>query len=114
MNTHNLENSFNPKISETVPVEEMLSDLIPGFLKNKTDDLHFINEMIEKKDYKQIKKIGHNWKGACPSYGFNYLGEVGKQFEILVDEERYDELKSLVDTLPTYLDNVKVEFNREH
>lgn len=111
MNEHNIENQFNPKLTETVPVEEMLSDLIPGFLKNKADDLHYIHEMIEKKDYKQIKKIGHNWKGACPSYGFNYLGEVGKQFEYLVEQEKYDELKALVDTLPAYLNNVKIEYS---
>ncbi len=106
------ENNFNYKMSETVPVEQMLSDLIPTFINNKFEDLKYINEMFDKKDYKQIKKIGHNWKGACPSYGFFYLGEVGKQFEILVDNQNYDELHRLIQTLPTYLDNINIEYNQ--
>lgn len=104
------ESTFDPKTSETVPVEQMLSDLIPAFLKNKFDDLRIINDALDKTDYKQIKKIGHNWKGACPSYGFFYLGEVGKQFEILVDNENYDDLKALIKTLPTYLENLNIEY----
>lgn len=103
-------NDFTPKISETVQVEKMLTDLVPGFLKNKYADIDFINSLIEKNEFSRIKKIGHDWKGACPSYGFEYLGEVGKQFEILVQNEDYDTLRNLVKTLPTYLKNVNVEY----
>lgn len=101
---------FTLKISETVQVEKMLSDLVPGFIKNKFDDLETINSLIENSDFSKIKKIGHNWKGACPSYGFTYLGEVGKQFEILVQNRDYDTLQALVKSLPSYLKNVNVEY----
>ena len=43
--------NFSPKISETVQVEKMLTDLVPGFLKNKFDDINFINSLIEKKEF---------------------------------------------------------------
>ena len=103
-------NDFTPKLTETVQVEKMLIDLVPKFLKNKYDDLEFINSLIETSNFTQIKRIGHDWKGACPSYGFKYLGEVGKQFEILVQNEDFDTLKSLVKTLPSYLNNVDVQY----
>lgn len=107
-------NNFTPKLAETVSVEKMLADLVPGFLKNKIDDLQSINDMLEKKDYVKIQKIGHNWKGACPSYGFHYLGEVGKQFEILVQNQDYQNLEKLVQTLPAYLKNVSVEYSTDY
>ena len=85
-------NDFTPKISETVHVEKMLTDLVPGFLKNKYDDVDFINSLIEKNEFSRIKKIGHDWKGACPSYGFEYLGEVGKQFDAAIVSGRLTDL----------------------
>lgn len=107
-------NNFAPKLAETVIVEKMLVDLVPGFLKNKSDDLQSIKSMIQQKDYSTIQKIGHNWKGACPSYGFHYLGEVGKQFEILVQNREFKRLEDLVQTLPAYLKNVTIEYSTEY
>lgn len=104
------ENIFAPKLSETVHVEQMVSELIPSFLKNKQTDLQFIRSLLEEKKYDEIKKLGHNWKGACASYGFHYLSEVGKQFEDLADRKDDDNLKKLIDSLPIYLDNVKIEY----
>ena len=106
-------NDFKPITAETVEVEKMLIDLVPGFIKNKEDDIQSMNSMIEQHDFNKIKKIGHNWKGACPSYGFHYLGEVGKQFEILAQSEDYDSLKHLISTLPNYLKNVTVEYSTD-
>ena len=107
-------NNFTPKLAETVSVEKMLVDLVPGFLKNKMDDLQSINTMMQQKDYSKIQKIGHNWKGACPSYGFHYLGEVGKQFELLVQNQDYKSLEDLVQTLPAYLKNVTIEYSTDY
>lgn len=90
-------------------VNEFLVDLIPGFIKNKFDDLAVLKSAIDNKDAATIKKIGHNWKGVCASYGFNYLGEAGKQFEILAQNEDYASLKLLAESIPEYLRNIQVE-----
>jgi HPt (histidine-containing phosphotransfer) domain-containing protein len=102
--------TFVEKYSDKVAVEDMLADLIPGFLKNKTTDLGVLNEALEGHDFDKIKKIGHNWKGACSSYGFHYLGEVGKQFEILAGEKNHEKLRVLIGSLPEYLKNVEVDY----
>ncbi len=105
-----LSQNFVEKYADQITVEDMLADLIPGFLKNKANDLIILNQAIDQKDYDKIKKIGHNWKGACSSYGFLYLGEVGKQFEILSDSQNQEKLKILIDSLPQYLNHIEVTF----
>ena len=102
--------NFRTKTVETVAVEKILVDLVPGFIKNKVDDVRMLSLMLEQMDFNKIKKIGHNWKGACPSYGFHYLGEVGKQFEILAQNKDQASLTDLIKTLPIYLKNVSVEY----
>lgn len=94
---------------DKIYVNEFLLDLIPDFIKNKIKDLAIIKSAIEHEDADTIKKIGHNWKGVCSSYGFNYLGETGKQFEILAQNEDYKGLKLLIETLPEYLKNIQIE-----
>ncbi len=105
-----MDHTFTEKYSDKVSVEDMLADLIPGFLKNKTADLDILNQALNEKNFDQIKKIGHNWKGACSSYGFHYLGEVGKQFEILAAEKNDVKLKVILDSLPKYLKNIEVDY----
>ncbi len=103
--------NFVEKYSDRIMVEQMLADLIPGFLRNKTNDLKILNQAIIDQDYNQIKKIGHNWKGACSSYGFHYLGEVGQQFEELATDKNKDKLKVLIDSLPEYFNNIQVDYD---
>ena len=105
-----LDQNFTEKYSDQVAVENMLADLIPGFLKNKSNDLILLNQALIDKDFDKIKKIGHNWKGACSSYGFHYLSEVGKQFEILAADKDLEKLKVIVGSLDPYLNNVKIDY----
>ncbi|MBC7743001.1 MAG: Hpt domain-containing protein [Bdellovibrionaceae bacterium] len=105
-----LNQNFTEKYSDQVSVEDMLADLIPGFLKNKATDLVILNQALSEKDFDKIKKIGHNWKGACSSYGFDYLGEVGKQFENLAAKSDTEKLEIILKSLPEYLKNVQVNY----
>jgi len=97
------------KTPDKIYVDEFLVDLIPGFIKNKLDDLTILQSALENQDFESIKKIGHNWKGVCSSYGFNYLGETGKQFEFLSMNKDLSSLKLLIESLPEYLKNIQIE-----
>ena len=103
--------NFTEKYADRVVTDDMLADLIPGFLKNKSNDLIVLNQALANKDLDQFKKIGHKWKGACSSYGFHYLSEVGQQFEALAAESKYDKLNSLLQSLDIYLANIEVDFD---
>jgi|GEM_PF-1706733 len=102
-------NIASEKIPNKVYVDEFLIDLIPGFIKNKYADLSLLQIAIESDDFETIKKIGHNWKGVCASYGFNYLGEAGKLFESMSETRDSVTLKQLIDSLSEYLKNVQIE-----
>ena len=99
----------SPKVPDKIFVDEFLVDLIPNFIKNKIDDLTILKNAAEKEDFETIKKIGHNWKGVCSSYGFKYLGETGKQFEYLAQNKDLASIKLLIESLPVYLRNVQIE-----
>ncbi|MBC7458692.1 MAG: Hpt domain-containing protein [Bdellovibrionaceae bacterium] len=101
---------FKEKYTDQISVEQMLEDLIPNFLKNKRADLEILTQALREQDYEKVKKIGHNWKGACSSYGFIYLGEVGKQFEILAAHKDQEKLMTLITSLPKYLNNIKIDY----
>ena len=109
-----LANEFAIKTADTISVDEMLKDLIPGFLKNKENEIQQLNEMLDQKDFNKVKKLGHNWKGSCPSYGFHYLGDMGKEFEELVYNEDYITLKKIVSTLPSYMKNLDIHYQVDH
>lgn len=98
-----------PKVPDKIFVDEFLVDLIPNFIKNKIDDLAVLKNAAENQDFDTIKKIGHNWKGVCSSYGFKYLGETGKQFEYLALNKDLPSIKLLIESLPEYLKNVQIE-----
>lgn len=106
-------NEFAIKTADTISVDEMLKDLIPGFLKNKENEIQQLTEMLEKKDFTKVKKLGHNWKGSCPSYGFHYLGEMGKEFEELIHNEDYTTLKKIVSSLPSYIKNLDIHYQAD-
>lgn len=97
------------KKSDKIFVNEFLVDLIPNFIKNKIDDVAILKSAIENQDTDTIKKIGHNWKGVCSSYGFKYLGETGRQFETLAQIQDFNTLKVLVESIPEYLKNIQIE-----
>lgn len=105
--------TFVAKYSDHITVEAMLADLVPGFLNNKINDLITLNQALKRNDYEAFKKTGHKWKGACASYGFHYLGEVGKQFESLAEQKSTAQLTSLLESLPQYLANIDLEFTSD-
>ena len=102
--------TFVSKYSDHIMTDAMLADLIPGFLKNKRDDVLALSQAIKAADYETFKKTGHKWKGACASYGFHYLGDVGKQFEELAEQKNSAQLMVLLESLTKYLANIELEF----
>lgn len=96
------------KPGKQIYVDDYLADLIPGFIKSKMEDLAILNKACHDHDSEIIRKIGHNWKGVCPSYGFHDLGKLGKQFETLAAAEDFHAVQEYLDTLPAYLRGAQI------
>lgn len=99
----------NINLNEKIYVDDFLVDLVPGFVQHKREDLQVLHKALTARDFETVRKIGHNWKGVCPSYGFDDLGKIGRQFEQIAAQKDTAALNELLEALPRYLDTVQIE-----
>ncbi|AGH94578.1 Hpt domain-containing protein [Pseudobdellovibrio exovorus] len=100
--------SANSKFNEKVFVEDFLAEHIPKFIASKKEEQQKLLEALKRQDFAFIKKIGHNWKGVCSSYGFRYLSDLGAQIELLAEQQKAEELEPLISSVNGYLDNAQI------
>jgi CheY-like chemotaxis protein len=99
------------KIPEiTVHIDKMIEDLIPGFLKNRRNDIEKLQKAVQDGDMNTIKMLGHMLKGMGGGYGFEKISELGKSIELAARQSNSGIILSLTKELETYLDNIKVVF----
>lgn len=94
----------------TVEVDEDLEDLIPGFLENRSADVEKLRQAADAADYETLRSIGHSLKGVGGGYGFEKMSELGAQIETAAKGEQLDDIKSCIDQLDHYLQNIDVTF----
>ena len=87
-----------------------LSDLIPGFLEHKRDDLAAIVRAIEGADYEALARIGHKIKGEGGSYGLARISEIGVAIEAAAAARDLAAVRENAHEFETFLDNVEVVF----
>ena len=63
-----------------VIIDEDLKEIIPGYMKHRDEDLQKIPKLLEEKDFKSLKTIGHQLKGSG-GYGFDFFTDLGKRME---------------------------------
>jgi histidine phosphotransfer protein HptB len=93
-----------------VEVDEDLSDLIPGFLTHKRDDVATILEALAHRDYAEISRIAHRLKGEGGSYGFDSMTEMGRSLEHAAATRDDGAATTLARQLLNYLDRLEVVF----
>jgi len=59
-----------------------LSDLIPGFLARKREDVAALVAAADRCDYDELARIGHKIKGEGGSYGFAMISDIGAAIEL--------------------------------
>ena len=65
-----------------VQVDEDLEGLIPGFLKNRGQDVEKLRAELEQSNFVNVSSIGHSIKGVGGGYGFDLMSELGAKIEI--------------------------------
>jgi len=96
-----------------VRIDADLEDIVPGFLKNRRQDILSIETCLNEKDYEAIQILGHSMKGAGTSYGFPFISEIGKAIEdaAKTGSDRIIAAKNL--ELRDFLERIRIEFIRE-
>ncbi len=93
--------------TERVQVPSALSHLMPLFFDNRRKLLAEALVCCESDDLSRLREIGHNFKGACGSYGFHRLSQLGGQLQYA---EKLTEACDLVRQMREHLDRVEVEY----
>jgi histidine phosphotransfer protein HptB len=93
-----------------VEVDEDLSDLIPGFLTHKREDVVTIFGALERRDYAAIGSIAHKLKGEGGSYGFASMTTMGKSLEQAAAKGDGGAVTVLAEELLSYMDSLEIVF----
>lgn len=95
---------------EKISVDSDLSDLVPGFLERKREDLHSILDATAKGDYKVIAHLAHRIKGEGGSYGFARMTDLGRAMEEAARRRDTREVERLSLDLLRWLDRIEVVY----
>ncbi len=95
---------------EQVHVDPDLSDLVPGFLVRKREDLHTILDAIARNDYDVVTHLAHRIKGEGGSYGFDRMTDVGRVMEDAARKRDSSTVSRLARELLDWLEHVEVVY----
>ncbi|MDQ3026551.1 MAG: PAS domain S-box protein [Pseudomonadota bacterium] len=84
------------------------ADLIPGFLKNRRQDVIALLDALERRDFTCIEGLGHDMKGVGASYGFQAITDIGAALEHAGVTGDFDAARLWLDDLANFLDGVEM------
>jgi HPt (histidine-containing phosphotransfer) domain-containing protein len=96
-----------------VYIDQDLEVLIPQYLENREDDIEELKSLVEEENYEKIRIIGHSLKGSGGGYGFDYLTELGSQIEKNAELKNVEEIRSLIQSLESYLNNLEIIYQEQ-
>ncbi len=92
---------------EPVRVDRSLAHLIPFFFESRRSRLLEGLRLCDAGDLPGLHRMGHDFKGACGSYGFHLLSEQGDKLYSVRD---VDEARQLIIGMLGYLARVRVDY----
>lgn len=93
-----------------VQVDPELEDLIPGFLESRHKDVESMRQALDRRDYDDIRVLGHRMKGSGGGYGFETISQIGSALEKAALEENDAEIQRHLKELAFYLEHVEVTY----
>jgi HPt (histidine-containing phosphotransfer) domain-containing protein len=95
-----------------VQIDPELSDLIPGFLANKRNDMRRILAATTgaTTDFEALSRIGHKLKGEGGSYGLEAISIYGGHIEQAANARDAAAVRRFASELSAYLDSVQVVY----
>lgn len=96
-----------------VKIDEDLFDLVPGYLKNREQDIESLRESLAMGDFEAIRIKGHSMKGSGGGYGFDEISKIGGLIEKAAKENDGVAIGELISRLADYLAKVEVVLDAE-
>ncbi len=91
-------------------VDADLSDLVPGFLGSRRNDLSDLNKALACGDFERVARLGHNIKGVAGSYGFQRLSDLGMHLQAAALRKDRAVLESLARQMREHLDRLNITY----
>jgi len=101
-------NLMNNKI--TVEVDADLEDLIPGYLRNKQNEIERMTAALAAGDFSAIALTAHGLKGNGAAYGFVPLSELGAALEKAAGSQDGESIGQLLDGMQAYLQRIEIVY----
>jgi PAS domain S-box-containing protein len=101
----------SPGDTVVVHAHRKLADLVPGFLRNRRQDVVALLDALAQGDFETVEHLGHGMKGAGGSWGFQGITEIGAGLEQAASNADAAASSNWVGELSRYLDRVEVVFD---
>lgn len=94
-----------------VRADPKLTDLIPGFLQNRRQEVRSMLDALDRGDFETVERLGHGMKGAGGSWGFEAITDIGAALEQAARSADTDASRKWVGELSRYVDRVEIVFS---
>ena len=91
-------------------IDPDLEELMERFFSSSKEDLGKMQLALDARDFKTLIRLGHTAKGTGYGYGFRGMGDIGMELEDAAKAQSEVEVRTQIERMTYYLDNVKVEF----
>lgn len=95
---------------EIAKIDKDLSDLIPGYLARRQEDIAAIRSASASNDFEQVRILGHSMKGSGGGYGFDRITEIGRQIEDAAKDKDPARIGRCADELAEYLARIEIVY----
>ena len=92
-------------------VEYELKDLMPDYVQNRHHDAAEIVDALRRKDFEDVRLIGHTMAGSSEAYGFARLTRLGRELEQAARQHAAEDVGRHVDELRRYLRSLKLVYS---
>lgn len=73
---------------------EVPEDLLQRYVSRRCEDVRNCLGFLENKNFEQLEKLGHQFKGSALTFGFQDLSSIGRDLESAAQEQ--DQQRCLV------------------
>ena len=84
------------------------TDLIPGFLQNRRQDVIAMLDALDRVDFETVTTLGHNMRGSGGAYGFQAITDIGAALQQAAESADTEASRKWVGELSRYLDRVEI------
>lgn len=94
-----------------VHIDRDLSDLIPGFLGRKREDVAAMLRAADAADFGTLASISHKIKGEGGSYGLDTISEIGAAIEQAAKACDLPTVRQCAQQLGAFLDSLEIVYD---